>query len=110
MRPSFLLNARVNSSRFSFWSNQLIASSSEHVRRPYGLALDDHYLYWTEKDEGKIQRLSLMNSSLSVETLRSENRVLFDIKLFDNTSQTGNQTVVFNQSKLLPNHSTDMYL
>jgi hypothetical protein len=68
---------------------QLIASASENLHRPYGLALSDSFLYWTEKDAGKIQRLSLNNLSLPIETLRTENRVLFDIKLFDNTSQTG---------------------
>lgn len=71
---------------------QLIASGSEHLHRPYGLALNDNYLYWTEKDLGKIQRLSLINLSLPIETLRTENRVLFDIKLFDNTSQTGDKS------------------
>ncbi|KAI9558491.1 hypothetical protein GHT06_015278 [Daphnia sinensis] len=68
---------------------ELIASASESLHRPYGLAISDSFLYWTEKDVGKIQRLSLNNISLPIETLRTENRVLFDIKLFDNTSQTG---------------------
>ncbi len=67
----------------------MIASSSGSLHRPYGLTLSDTHLYWTEKDLGKIQRLSLANLSQSIETVRIENRVLFDIKLFDNTSQTG---------------------
>ena len=62
---------------------------SPNLQRPYGLTLGDNHLYWTERDMGKIQRISLSNLSQSIETVRSENRVLFDIKLFDNSSQTG---------------------
>ena len=67
----------------------MLASTSDHLQHPYSLALYDNYLYWTEKDMGVIQRMSLANTSLPIETVFVENRVLFDIKLFDNTSQTG---------------------
>lgn len=82
--------------------HQLIASASENLHRPYGLAISDSFLYWTEKDVGKIQRLALNNVSLPIETLRTENRVLFDIKLFDNTSQTGK----INNSKVVQQRAT----
>lgn len=69
----------------------MIASTTDgRVHRPYGMALSESFLYWTEKDIGKIQRLSLANFSSPIETVRNENRVLFDLKLFDNSSQTGN--------------------
>ena len=85
-----------------FFLEQLIAATSAEVHRPYSLALYDNFLYWTEINQGRIQRLWLGNGSeadgqpLPVPASAIESNhvglFLFDVKLFDNSSQTGAPT------------------
>lgn len=58
-----------------------------NLDHPYGLAYYNNFLYWTEFQKGTIQSLDLGNKNL--QTLNTENTPLFEIRVFDNETQTG---------------------
>ncbi|KAG8233902.1 hypothetical protein J437_LFUL005230, partial [Ladona fulva] len=58
----------------------------KQLDHPYGLAYHDNFLFWAEFQNGTVQRLNLLNMTL--ETLSIENPPLFEIRVFDNSSQT----------------------
>jgi hypothetical protein len=58
-----------------------------HFDHPYGLAYFNDFLYWTEFQNGTINKLNLKDKS--VETLGFENPPLFELRVFSNDSQTG---------------------
>ncbi|KAJ8870464.1 hypothetical protein PR048_029486 [Dryococelus australis] len=59
----------------------------EHVSHPYSLAFHENYLYYTEFQKGTIQKLHVANKT--VELLSEEFSPMYEIRVFDNTSQTG---------------------
>ncbi|KAF4524352.1 hypothetical protein B566_EDAN007528 [Ephemera danica] len=59
----------------------------KQLDHPYGLAYYDNHLFWAEFQNGTVQKLNLQNKTL--ETLSVENPPLFEIRVFDNSSQTG---------------------
>ena len=70
----------------SFLFLQVVFEGS-NLDHPYGLAYHNNVLYWTEFQKGTIQSLDLANKTL--QTLNTENTPLFEIKVFDNETQTG---------------------
>lgn len=57
------------------------------MEHPYGLAHSGNFLYWTEFQNGTVQRLDM--STLSVTTLSVENHPLYELRVFDNSTQEG---------------------
>ncbi|XP_069676734.1 low-density lipoprotein receptor-related protein 1 isoform X1 [Periplaneta americana] len=70
-------------------SNREIVYNGPQLDHPYGLAYFDHSIYWTEFQKGTVHRKSLNSDDNSTETLSEEFSSLFEIRVFDNTSQTG---------------------
>ncbi|CAG2068168.1 unnamed protein product, partial [Timema podura] len=66
-------------------SRELVFDGSQ-LDHPYGLAYHNEYLYWTEFQKGTVQKLHLESKTL--ETLAEEFAPVFEIKVFDNSSQT----------------------
>ncbi|XP_046386652.1 prolow-density lipoprotein receptor-related protein 1 isoform X2 [Ischnura elegans] len=67
--------------------NRKVVFRGKQLDHPYGLAYHDNFLFWAEFQNGTIQRLNLLNSTL--ETISVENPPIFEIRIFDNSSQTG---------------------
>lgn len=57
------------------------------MEHPYGLAYSDNYLYWTEFQNGLVQRFYIPNNTVT--TLSVENNPLYEIRVFDNSTQDG---------------------
>ncbi|UYV74241.1 LRP1B, partial [Cordylochernes scorpioides] len=64
-----------------------IILEGEGLGHPYGLAFHEEALYWTEFQQGLVQKLFLHNRSTV--TLAVENPPLFEIKIIDNSTQSG---------------------
>jgi hypothetical protein len=62
------------------------------MEHPYGLAHSDNFLYWTEFQNGTVQRLEM--STLAVSTLSVENYPLYELRVFDNSTQEGKWKIV----------------
>ncbi|XP_067123645.1 low-density lipoprotein receptor-related protein 1 isoform X3 [Centruroides vittatus] len=69
-------------------TNREILLQGEELQHPYGLVHHDQFLFWTEFQQGFIQRFSIPEKTIT--TLVKENPPVFEIKLFDRSSQTGN--------------------
>jgi integrin beta 2 len=63
--------------------------SGPQLDHPYGLAYFDNSIYWTEFQKGTVHRKNLNASEDTVDILSEEFSSLFEIRVFDNTSQTG---------------------
>ncbi|XP_034243195.1 prolow-density lipoprotein receptor-related protein 1 isoform X1 [Thrips palmi] len=60
------------------------------MEHPYGLAHSDNFLYWTEFQNGTVQRLNMTDlNNLTVTTLSVENHPLYELRVFDNSTQEG---------------------
>jgi len=60
------------------------------MEHPYGLAHSDNFLYWTEFQNGTVQRLNMTDlNNLTVITLSVENHPLYELRVFDNSTQEG---------------------
>ena len=74
-----------------FQEPELIATYSHSVGHPYGMvhysSLNKVMFYWTEFKEGHIRRYDQTTNTTLI--LRNESIPLYEIRLFDNTSQTG---------------------
>lgn len=69
---------------------------------PYGLAYFDGAVYWTEFQKGTLHSKNLSMDEGTVETLSEEFSALFEIRVFDNTSQTGDaQFLVYQVNSLI---------
>ncbi|XP_063218358.1 prolow-density lipoprotein receptor-related protein 1 [Bacillus rossius redtenbacheri] len=68
-------------------TNRELVLEGEHVGHPYSLAFHDDHLYYTEFQKGTIQKLHVPNKTL--ELLSEEFSPMYEIKVFDNSSQTG---------------------
>jgi len=68
-----------------FYSQTLF--EGEKLGHPYGLVYFDGYLFWTEFQQGIVQRLNIKTKEFI--ELVIENPPLFEIRLFDNSSQNG---------------------
>ena len=64
---------------------KVLVSDKSLISRPYGLALLDNTLFWTEFTKGKIIKFDLRTNK--TETLREENPQLFEIKVFSSGHQ-----------------------
>jgi len=53
------------------------------------LAYFDHSVYWTEFQKGTVHRKSLSTYGDTIDTLSEEFSPLFEIRVFDNSSQKG---------------------
>jgi hypothetical protein len=53
------------------------------------LAYFDQYIYWTEFQKGTVHRKKLNTEEDTPDILSEEFSSLFEIRVFDNTSQTG---------------------
>lgn len=72
----------------SFHYFQVVFHGSQ-LDHPYGLAYYENLLFWTEFQKGTVQCLNLENSTVT--TLSTENPPLYEIRVFDNSTQTGEQ-------------------
>lgn len=59
----------------------------EDLQHPYGLAHFEDAVYWTEFQQGLILRYNLTSKTLT--KLKTENPPLFELRFFDNNSQSG---------------------
>jgi hypothetical protein len=66
-----------------------IVYEGPHLDHPYGLAYFGGLVYWTEFQKGTVHSKNLSKAEGSVETLSEEFSALFEIRVFDNASQTG---------------------
>ncbi|KAK2718097.1 hypothetical protein QYM36_006775 [Artemia franciscana] len=67
-------------------NRELILSVGDWLSHPYSLAVHDGFVFWSEQGLfGRIQRLNLDTKNIT--TLRVENPILFDLKLYDVTAQ-----------------------
>lgn len=66
-----------------------IVYDGPHLDHPYGLAYFGGLVYWTEFQKGTVHSKDLNKDEGLVETLSEEFSALFEIRVFDNTSQTG---------------------
>lgn len=82
---SWLNESLVSCCVFSFQ----IVYGGPQLHHPYGLAYFDHYIYWTEFQKGTVHRKKLSTEEDTTETLSEEFSSLFEIRVYDNTSQTG---------------------
>lgn len=73
----------------------VLSGSGEKLGSPYGLAIFERTLIWTESQKGTVQALNLMSNSSKALVLSVENPPLFEIKVFDESSQLGNYLVAF---------------
>ncbi|XP_054274081.1 low-density lipoprotein receptor-related protein 1-like [Macrosteles quadrilineatus] len=65
---------------------QVVFQGSQ-LDHPYGLAYYENLLFWTEFQKGTVESLNLANNTVT--TLTTENPPLFEIRVFDNSTQTG---------------------
>jgi len=63
--------------------------SGPQLDHPYGLAYFDLSVYWTEFQKGTVHRKSLSTFGDTIDTLSEEFSPLFEIRVFDNSSQKG---------------------
>nr|XP_018901907.1 PREDICTED: prolow-density lipoprotein receptor-related protein 1 [Bemisia tabaci] len=70
----------------------VLSGSGEKLGSPYGLAIFERTLIWTESQKGTVQALNLMSNSSKALVLSVENPPLFEIKVFDESSQLGSST------------------
>lgn len=66
--------------------NRIVIQRLDDLSQPYNLAFYTGFLFWTEYNKGAVRRLNLSNGS--VDTLIVENPPLFDMKVYDSSSQT----------------------
>ena len=75
----------------TFQKPELIATYSQSVGHPYGMvhysSLNKVTFYWTEFREGHIRCYDQTTNTTVI--IRNESIPLYEIRLFDNTSQTG---------------------
>ena len=78
-----------------------IVYSGNQLDHPYGLAYFDHSVYWTEFQKGTVHRKNL--STNTIDTLSEEFSSLFEIRVFDNSSQTGDAQFLIKKCNFLRN-------
>ncbi|XP_014679192.1 PREDICTED: LOW QUALITY PROTEIN: low-density lipoprotein receptor-related protein 1-like, partial [Priapulus caudatus] len=64
-----------------------VVYSGAALQHPYGLAVFDTFILWTEFRDGKIMRLNLLNGSVDV--FREESPMLYEIRIYDPKLQAG---------------------
>ncbi|KDR21144.1 hypothetical protein L798_04073, partial [Zootermopsis nevadensis] len=79
-------------------NNREIVYGGPQLHHPYGLAYFDHYIYWTEFQKGTVHRKKLSTEEDTTETLSEEFSSLFEIRVYDNTSQTGSNACSYNNN------------
>ncbi|KAG8332249.1 Low-density lipoprotein receptor- protein 1B [Homalodisca vitripennis] len=67
-------------------SERKVVFHGSDLDHPYGLAYYEKLLFWTEFQKGTVQCLNLENDTVT--TLSTENAPLFEIRVFDNSTQT----------------------
>ncbi|CAH1788845.1 unnamed protein product [Owenia fusiformis] len=88
--------------------NTILTADSKSLKHPYGLAHERHvtpepqedgiYFYWTEYTDGLVKRFDTV-SNKTIE-LRHDSSPIFQIKLFDNSSQLAASKVLRNPCDL----------
>ena len=69
-----------------FYISKTLISDTD-VTNPYGLTHYGQFLFWTDFVDGVIRRMNL--TSKKIIDFNHENPPLFEIKMFDNSSQNG---------------------
>lgn len=59
----------------------------EHLDHPYGLAHSGNFVFWTEFQKGHVLRWDALTGNIS--RLKTENPPLFELRFFDEASQSG---------------------
>lgn len=59
------------------------------LNNPYGLAYFNNMLFWTEMQNGSVVKFYLQNKTLEILSLM--NPPIYDIVMFDNSSQSGSK-------------------
>lgn len=72
---------------YSVFIHLQILFSGEHLGHPKGLAHYDNFVFWTEFQHGLIQRLNLVDKTIT--RVIKENPPLYQIRVFDVGSQSG---------------------
>lgn len=57
------------------------------VTHPYGLALLDDFVFWTEQQKGLVRGFNLNTKNETIQSI--ENPPLFDLKVFNERKQEG---------------------
>lgn len=72
-------------------TNRSVVRSGPIVAHPYGLAYHSSYLFWTEYQHGALRRLDLRTGAITA--LAQESPPLFDLKVYDELAQTGEESL-----------------
>lgn len=73
---------------------QIILSNNQKLGHPYGIAIFNDIIFWSEFRNSSIHRVDLKNRN-QIETIFVDNSPLFELLIFDSSIQNGIRFISF---------------